>query len=108
MKSLRELAEEAVAVQSASNLAGVAVSFARVVADLRYALPGVSTKQLNEHPICVLWADKIASLTDAADQAGYGTVSSAYAWVHELLREPGFCSCGKHGCHDVRHKKPAP
>lgn len=55
------LAKDALAVQDACNLSGVAHGFARAMTGL-LAL-GLSTDQANTHFVAVLWADKIAHLT---------------------------------------------
>lgn len=65
-KSLAQLAKEAIEVQDACNLSGVVHSFSRTIGRLRQILenqPDFSTEKLNSHPICILWASKISSLT---------------------------------------------
>lgn len=61
--TLAKLAREALDVQNACNLTGVVHSFSRACSALRAALPGADTQTINRHPICVLWAAKIADLT---------------------------------------------
>ncbi len=64
---LRHAAREAILVQDACNLSGVVHSFSRVMS----LLSEVSNRQRrgtdwkNHHPIAVLYANKIASLTGA-------------------------------------------
>ena len=78
--TLRELAIEAMAVQDACNLSGVAQSFARVMRDLGEHTDG--THERNTHPIARVWIDKMASL---AGMAGADpTVLHAYDLVHKL------------------------
>lgn len=81
MKTIKELAKEAIAVQDACNLSGVVHSFSRTMTDLREiarAEGWESTDKLNQHPISVLYADKIASLT--IHMSGF---SQAYAWCKD-------------------------
>ncbi len=63
MKTLKELAQEAIDVQGACNLSGVVISFTRVIQELKLHYPGLSTTEFNHLPINAMWADKIASLT---------------------------------------------
>lgn len=68
MKSVQEMAAEALAVQNACNLSGVVHTFSQTMITLRKCLeqePDFSTDKLNTHPIAVLYASKIASLTGA-------------------------------------------
>lgn len=63
---MAELAREAIGVQDASNLSGVAHGFARAMSRLRALLeaegwPG--QENYHHHPIAVLWVDKLQSLT---------------------------------------------
>jgi len=86
MRSLVDLAREALAVQDACNLCGVAQSFARAMIDLGDHTRG--TDERNGHPITILWADKIAHLTGTqsihADEAGE-RVSRAYRAVYAII-----------------------
>jgi hypothetical protein len=66
MKTIRELAQEALDVQDACNLSGVVHSFSRVLTDLRAVARAEGwegTSAINMHPIAVLFSSKIASLT---------------------------------------------
>lgn len=62
----RKMYQDAVDVQNASNLCGVANSFAQVMRDIRELIVlegGVdSSEQQRLHPIVALWACKIADL----------------------------------------------
>lgn len=62
MRTIQELAREALEMQDACNLSGVAISFAQAVRDLRAALPDAGTREINEHPIVRLWVDKLRDL----------------------------------------------
>ena len=79
MKSLQEMAREALEVQNACNLSGVVHSFSRTMTDLREALqgPNFSTEMLNTHPITVMFSDKIASLTGSEGPTSF---IAAMAW----------------------------
>jgi hypothetical protein len=64
-RTIAELAKEAIAVQDACNLSGVVHGFSRAITRLRTLLEAQGkggTDNVNRHPICVLWADKIADL----------------------------------------------
>lgn len=78
-KTLKELAQEALEVQNACNLCGVAQSFARVMRDLNEL--GLGTDRTNKHPIAILWADKIAQLS-GTQNLGHEDVMMAYSWCH--------------------------
>jgi hypothetical protein len=64
---LREAAASAIFVQEACNLSGVVHDFARVMALLSELSQRLSkgTEWKNHHPIAVLYASKISSLTGA-------------------------------------------
>lgn len=82
-RTLKELAKEALDVQDACNLSGVAHGFARAMSDLMEHTRG--TDQRNTHPVAVLWADKIAHLTNTQN-LGNDVVTQAYSWAHDLLK----------------------
>lgn len=77
LRSLRALASEAIVIQDACNLSGVVLSFSRALPQLRRNLElfnqPCGTDDIAKHPISVLYADKIHSLTGC----GY-LFSSAY------------------------------
>ncbi len=80
-RTMADLAREALQVQDACNLSGVVHSFSRSIARLRVLLreQGTeSTTDINLHPICQLWADKIRSLAGSQDY------SDAYDIVSKL------------------------
>lgn len=63
---LRALATEALHIQAACNLSGCLHTWSRSITKLRAILekrPDFSTDTLNQHPISVVWASKIAQLT---------------------------------------------
>lgn len=82
-KTLKQLAQEALDVQNACNLSGVAQSFARVMIDLGEHTKG--TDERNTHPVAILWADKIAHLTGTQD-LGNSAVTKAYSICHDLAK----------------------
>jgi hypothetical protein len=87
MKTMSQLAQDALNVQDACNLSGVVHGFSRAITDLRALIPKASTDEINKHPICLLWADKIAHLTGtqvhATDSLAF---SRAYQWVDAASR----------------------
>jgi hypothetical protein len=78
-RTLAALANEAIQVQDACNLSGVAHGFARAMSDLMDHTNG--TEERNHHPIAILWADKIASLTGT--QRSWDSMA-IYSKVHDL------------------------
>ena len=83
MRTLHDLAREAIQVQNACNPIGVANSYARAITELVPILEKIghdtSTQAICDHPIVRIWASKIHEL------AGMGLsdldrYSSAYAW----------------------------
>lgn len=85
-RTMADLAREALNVQDACNLSGVVHGFSRSITRLRVLLReqgNESTDTVNEHPICQLWADKIASLAGVQD-VGTVAYSRAYQTVKAL------------------------
>lgn len=66
MRTLQDLAKEALQVQDACNLSGVVHGFSRAITELREILRetggDLSTAAVNQNPICCLWASKIHDL----------------------------------------------
>jgi hypothetical protein len=85
MRTWKELAEQALAVQDACNLSGVVISFATIIKEVRARLEEEKqggTDNVNTHPVCVLFADKIAHLT-GTQSLGNDVVSAAYTWAYK-------------------------
>jgi hypothetical protein len=84
MKTLKELAKEALDVQNACNLCGVAQTFARVMIDLGKHCSG--TDERNTHPITIVWLDKLNSLAriQAFEGSGVDRVNEAFNQVIQL------------------------
>ncbi len=99
-RTLADLAREALTVQDACNLSGVAHGFSRAMTDLRRL--GMGTDECNRHPIAVLWADKIAHLTGTQRDDGTA-LDAAYGEVQKLIvsdqcgRCGGYNASGPHG-----------
>lgn len=79
--------QDALAVQDACNLSGVVKDFARVVGLIweEARSLGKGTDYVNQHPVCVLYIDKLASLARCQDDTGI--VFQAYDKVHEAIEE---------------------
>ena len=77
-RTLTELAKEALLVQDACNILGVSKGFARAMDDLRRLLPSEGTDGYNRHPVAVLWASKLASMTGCEAEE---TFHKAYVWA---------------------------
>lgn len=77
-RTMADLAREALNVQDACNLSGVAHGFSRSISRLRVLLREQgkeSTPEINTHPICTLWLDKMTDLN-----GGSSRFPIAYAW----------------------------
>lgn len=90
-RTMADLANEAIRVQDACNLSGVVHSFSRSISRLRVLLREQgreSTEDVNTHPICQLWADKIASLACMPSYRGShtGHYAKAFSDVHDLAQ----------------------
>lgn len=85
-RSLEDLASEVLAVQDACNLSGVVHSWSRSLSRLRHLLSGYSTKQINEHPINQLWADKVAHLSGTQGQ-DFSQLSKAFEAVRRTAKK---------------------
>lgn len=86
VRSWQELAREAVSIQDACNLSGVVNSFAIVIREVRARLLVENrggNDNLHVHPIVVVFADKIAHLTNT-QTLGLDVVMKAYAQVHKM------------------------
>ena len=84
-RTMQDLCRAAVAVQNACNLSGVVHSFSRDISRLRELLneePNFSTTKLNQHPVSVLYASKIASLTESESCEAF---SKAWSWCSEAM-----------------------
>lgn len=71
MKTLKDLAQDALNVQDACNLSGVVHSFSQALTDLRANLPNAHTEEINQHPIAVMYSSKIQSLTNAGSTPAF-------------------------------------
>lgn len=86
VRSWKELAEEALAVQDACNLPGVVNAFGRALKDVRTRLEMEGTlgnEAVHLHPVCKLFSDKIASLT-GTQNAGASEMTFAYNWAYKV------------------------
>jgi hypothetical protein len=68
MRTLKQLAQDALNVQDASNLMGVVISFNNAMVELRRIYPSEGTEFINTHPIAQLWIDKLADLARCCDR----------------------------------------
>lgn len=81
MRTLKDLAHEALTVQDACNLSGVVHAFSAALSELRKILPSAGTAEINGHPIAILYSSKIASLTNSDSGEVF---SRAYNYVKYL------------------------
>ncbi len=85
VRTWKDMAGEALAVQNACNLSGVVISFSHIINEVRTRLDAEGkggTDNVNTHPVCLLFADKIAHLT-GTQHFGDDNVSRAYNWAHD-------------------------
>ena len=81
-RSPAEWAKEALQVQDACNLSGVVHSFARILGEMVES--GMDTDTYNRHPVSILFARKISSLTGAyADD----DVNKAWDTCEDMVRQ---------------------
>jgi hypothetical protein len=84
-RTLKDLAQEAIDVQDAVNLSGVALAFGRTMRRLWAFETGGGTESMNTHPIVRMFLSKMLSLSrmhDASD--GF---SEAYKWCLDTVKE---------------------
>ena len=76
---IEQLATEALRVQNACNLSGLAIRFAEVVSELRACLPKAGTDEINQHPIVRLWVSKLHDLAGMglSDWAAFADANKA-------------------------------
>lgn len=89
--TVKDLAKRVLRIQDACNLTGVLISASEDVRALRRLLEGssttFSTDDVNYHPISVLWASKIASLTGLQHMSDHDVFVKAYNEVIALAGE---------------------
>lgn len=84
-KTFKELAQEAILLQDGVNLSGIVHSFSQAITDVRTNLRAEgkeSTANVNSHPVCILYASKIASLTNCEIGSEF---HEAYKWAQEQI-----------------------
>jgi len=88
---LKDMCKSALQVQDACNLCGVVQEFARIIHELRIGDPYKGTDEINQHPVCVLYADKIASLAgvQGITTRTMDTYSAAYKFCKENAESGG-------------------
>jgi len=87
--TLKQAAQTALDVQDACNLSGVLRSFTDIVMNVLWPEArntGHGTDWVNQHPICTLFLDKLASLnrTQCLCSANMDSFGKAYDEVHKL------------------------
>jgi hypothetical protein len=81
--------QNALNVQSASNLSGVILQFARDMRQINDEVraKGGGTEQVNTHPVCRLYAEQIAWLTGAGTCESQATYRRAHDACHRKVEE---------------------
>lgn len=81
--------QDAITVQSASNLSGVVKSFARVIEKI--SKEGFNeykgTDWVNAHPICRLYAEQICHLTGGGTPSNGDSYHSAYKHIEQRIEK---------------------
>lgn len=80
VRTWKEMGAEAIAIQDACNLSGIAISFAQVVLEVlrRLEAEGQGGRgNVAQHPVITMWMSKIVSLTRYDDGLMF---SRAYDW----------------------------
>lgn len=79
---------DAMSVQDACNLSGVVHAFSGVMPRIwqEVVRNGGGTDDVNRHPICIMYASKIESLTKLYDVAAF---TAAYNAVVDKIKEHG-------------------
>lgn len=96
MNTLKEAAQAALDVQSASNLSGVVYAFARAMEVVCREERDHDKRQ--RHPVCVLFATQVGHLTGVSECADIGLYNKSHAECERIAAladediEPGACS----------------
>jgi|688.fasta_scaffold03312_65 hypothetical protein len=87
MKTIQQLAKDAIQVQDASNLVAVVNGMGRMLVDLKTIIEQsgmvADTPTMSEHPITKMWASKIHDLARMgfSESQAYG---NAYDWCRKM------------------------
>lgn len=92
MRTLKELAQEALDIQNACNMSGLAHGFGRMMGEL--CDMRLDATDRNRHPLTIVWLDKMNSLAgiqiyDGGVSAESKLISAAYDWAHKQVKEDG-------------------
>jgi hypothetical protein len=81
--------QNAMDVQSASNLSGIVLQFARDMKEINAEVraSGGGTEQVNKHAVCRLYAEQIAWLTGAGSCSGQATYIQAHDACQRKVEE---------------------
>ena len=81
-QNVKRMYEDALAVQDACNLSGVVFSFAKHMQTL--CDMGLDTDAKNRHPVSVLFASKISSLTNGEE---FDSFHDAYIQAKKIVED---------------------
>lgn len=82
--TLKELAQEALDIQDACNLCGLAQRFAEVMIELNRHPDSTGTDWVNQHCITRLWIDKFVSLSRLGTVDYFDSSADCWARVTRL------------------------
>jgi hypothetical protein len=83
-KTIQHWANEAILVQDACNLSGVAHSLSQFLTWLSEEHPELYTEEKNHHPIVVMYVNKLSSLSNAESGEAF---AKAYNWCEKVAKE---------------------
>lgn len=84
--TLKQHAQKVLRIQDACNLHGVVVSFGGWLDSFPIYFPSYSTTEKNQHPITVLYVDKLANLA-GCQNLDSDVITKAYMDVHNLAEK---------------------
>lgn len=81
-RTLRDLCQDVLSVQDACNLSAVVHAWSRSIIRLRQVLDNPGTEVVNNHPINLLYADKVAHLTG---MQSFGQTKNNYSNAYDYV-----------------------
>lgn len=81
--TIKQMAQQAIDVQSACNLSGVVASFRNIVESMRIE-HGMHTEACNQHPVSRLFAAHVIELTRMG-MADHDMYRAAYQWCSDEI-----------------------
>jgi hypothetical protein len=92
-RTMRDLAKEALDIQSSCDILSVANSFSSCMNQLREIAKEegwLDRTDLSQHPICVIFSTKVANLTNLTQSILSGELTYAIDWAVKTTSEETF------------------